>query len=224
MSCQSTLLWYDLVPVLSFCALGGRCRNCKTKISIQYPLVELASGLIFAGLFLKFQDLFFVNTLSFAFTYAFYATMLSLLLVIAVYDIRHKIIPDIFALIFGILAFVGIFLFNASGFSPHLPTLWEFLSGLFLSLPFALMWFLSRGTWMGLGDAKLAVGLGLLLGPAKILSGAVLSFWSGAIVGIGLVIFSKKLKIKSEIPFAPFLVLGTILAFFFELHIFPLGF
>jgi prepilin signal peptidase PulO-like enzyme (type II secretory pathway) len=224
MSCRNTLCWYELIPLLSFCALGGRCRNCKTKISIQYPLVELVSGFIFVGIFLKFQDIFFTDTIVFAITYAYYTVLFSLLLVISAYDIRHKVIPDTLALVFGMCAFLGLFIFNASGFFPHIPTLWEFLSGVFLSLPFALMWLLSRGTWMGLGDAKLAVGLGFLLGPAKILTGAVLAFWSGAIIGLCLVIFSRKYKIKSEIPFAPFLILGTILAFFFELNIFQISF
>lgn len=121
------------------------------------------------------------------------------------------------------LAFIGLFLFSSHGFYPHLPSLFELLAGLFLSVPFALIWLLSGGTWMGLGDAKLAVGLGFLLGPAKILSGAVLSFWSGAVIGILLMIMSKKHGMKSEIPFAPFLVLGTMLAFFFEFYLFPVG-
>jgi prepilin signal peptidase PulO-like enzyme (type II secretory pathway) len=227
MSCQNTLSWYELFPVVSFCVQGGRCRNCKTKVSVQYPLVELATGFIFALLFVKFQYLFFANTLSFAFSYAFYASILSLLLVIAVYDIKHKIIPDTLSLFFGVMAFVGLFLFDSSGFNSgvylHIPTLLEFLSGAFLSLPFALIWLFSRGSWMGLGDAKLAVGLGFLLGPAKILSGAVLAFWSGAIIGLLLMMLSSKYKMKTEIPFAPFLVLGTMLAFFFEFYLFPIG-
>ncbi len=229
LSCQNRLYWYDLVPLLSYTILGGRCRHCKAKISIQYPLVELASGLIFLGLFIKFQDIFYINIIDFSITYAYFATMFSLLLVIASYDLRHKIIPDTLSFIFGILAFVGMFFFNASSLASimgdtfyfHIPALWDFLAGIVLSLPFALFWLLSRGTWMGLGDAKLAVGLGFLLGLGRALTAVTLSFWSGAIVGIYLIIFSGKHKMKSEIPFAPFLVLGAVLAFIFELHLFP---
>ena len=220
MSCQHKLSWYELIPVFSFLGLGGRCLKCKSKISIQYPIVELLTGLIFGALFLKFQDVFFLSTISFSLTYAFYAAAFSLLLVIAVYDLKHKIIPDELALILGILAFFGLFFFNSLGFSPHLPTIWEFLSGLLISAPFALLWLVSSGKWMGLGDAKLAIGLGWLLGLSRALSGVVVAFWVGAIVGIALVIFSKKHGMKSEIPFAPYLVLGTILAFLFELHLF----
>src|SRR3989344_8884577 len=65
MTCQNKLCWYELIPMISFFALRGRCRKCKAKISIQYPIVELLSGLIFAGLFLKFQDVFYINTFVF---------------------------------------------------------------------------------------------------------------------------------------------------------------
>jgi leader peptidase (prepilin peptidase)/N-methyltransferase len=220
LNCRKQLSWYELFPLFSFIFLKGRCKHCKTKISWQYPLVELFTGIVFACLFLKFQDVFNTNTFIFAGTMAYYASMFSMLIVIAVYDIRHKIIPDILALFVGILAFIGLFLFSGFGFNPHIPTVLEFLTGLFISLPFALVWLLSKGVWMGLGDAKLAIGLGWLLGLSRILSGVILSFWSGAIIGILLIVFSKKHSIKSEIPFAPFLVLGSILAFLFELHLF----
>ena len=224
MSCQKKLSWYELVPVFSYIGLGGRCKGCKTGISIQYPLVEIITALFFGGLFIKFQDIFFANTVSFTITYAYYAVMFSLLLVIAVYDLKHKIIPDILALVFGILAFFSMFLFTNFGFSPHIPALLDLFSGIFISVPLALMWLFSRGTWMGLGDAKLAIGLGWMLGFSRMLSGLVLAFWSGAIVGLILMAFSKKYRMKSEIPFAPFLVLGTLLAFIFELHFFVVGF
>ena len=224
MACQKQLSWYELFPVFSFIFLKGRCKGCKTKISWQYPLVELFTGLIFACLFLKFQEVFYFSPLIFAGTMAYYASMFSLLIVIAVYDIRHKIIPDILAIILGILAFVGLFFFSSFGFNLHLPSIWDLLSGVFIALPFALLWLVSRGAWMGLGDAKLAISLGWLLGLSRALSGVVLAFWTGAVIGLILIAFSKKHSVKSEIPFAPFLVLGAILAFLFELHIFPLGF
>jgi len=228
MSCQSKLHWYDLVPVFSFVALQGRCRSCKTKISTQYPLVEISTGLIFGMLFWKFQDLFFLDTLMFAFTYAYYVTMFSVLLVITVYDIRHKIIPDMLAFIFGAFAFVGMFFFDTSSygsfslFHPHIPSLFQFFSSLAVAIPFALLWLVSRGAWMGLGDAKLAIGLGFMLGLAKLLSATVLAFWSGAIIGLVLIVAKKVNGVKSEIPFGPFLAIGTFLAFVFELNLFQI--
>ncbi len=220
MSCMNKLSWYELIPVFSFLGLGGRCRNCKSKISIQYPLVELVTGTIFALLFLKFQDVFFTDFFIFSFTYFYYAFVFSLLVVISVYDLRHKIIPDSLALIFGIFALFGLFFFDINGFSLHFPSLIEFSSGLIIAAPFALLWLVSSGKWMGLGDAKLAIGLGWLLGLTGALSGVVLAVWVGATVGIALVVFSKKHGMKSEIPFAPYLVLGALITFLFELHIF----
>jgi len=232
MSCQNKLTWLELIPVFSFLGLRGRCKNCKTKISLQYPLVELITGFIFALLFLKFQDLFFWNTFTFTFTYAFYAVIFSLLLVIAVYDLKHKIIPDILSLILGILTLAGLFFFQTDGslsFSFHLPTLLGFCSGLIMASPFAFFWLVSSGKWMGLGDAKLAISLGWLLGFPFALYGLTFAFWIGAIVGLSLIIFShlggaslanKKYGMKSEIPFAPYLVLSTSLVFLFGLSLF----
>jgi prepilin signal peptidase PulO-like enzyme (type II secretory pathway) len=228
MSCQSQLTWYELIPVLSFLGLGGRCRSCKVKISIQYPLVELMTGIVFALLFLKFSDQTGLviggqSLLMFCIACAYYAFVFSLLIVLATYDLRHKIIPDILSIILAVVAFVGLFCFDHTGsgmFYLHQPSLWDFLSGLLISLLFALFWLVSSGSWMGLGDAKLAVGLGWLLGFSQMLSATVLSFWSGAIIGIGLLIFSRKHGMKTEIPFAPYLVFGTFLSFIFTLHLF----
>lgn len=231
MSCQNKLSWYELIPLFSYLGLGGRCRNCKTRISPQYIFVEFITGFIFAALFLKFQDVLFSSLVTFAISYAYYAIAFSLLVVIAVYDIKHKIIPDMLALAFGLLAFVGIFFFNIDNVSGvfsvywHLPTMLELSSGALIALPFAFLWLISGGRWMGFGDAKLALGIGWLLGVSQALSGLALAFWFGAIIGVSLVILLKhsktaKLRMKSEIPFAPFLVFGTFIAFMFGLNLF----
>lgn len=221
MSCRNKLNWYELIPVFSFLGLGGRCRSCRTKISMQYPLVELVSGTVFALLFIKFANIFGTNPLIFSFDFIYYAVMFSLLLVIAVYDLKHKIIPDQLSLAFGTLSFIGLFLFDSLGFFPHIPTLLEFSSGVLIALPFALLFFVSSGAWMGFGDAKLALGLGWFIGLSRALSGLLVAFWSGAIVGIFLMFVGPHYKMKSEMPFAPFLVFGTLIAFIFELHLFP---
>jgi leader peptidase (prepilin peptidase)/N-methyltransferase len=222
MACRSKLNWYELIPVFSFLGLGGRCRSCKTKISMQYPLVEFASGIVFAFLYLKFKAVLLVSLPVFALTFFYYAFMFSLLLVIAVYDLKHKIIPDQLSLALGTLSFFGLFLFDSFGFHTHTPTLLEFSSGVLIALPFALLFFVSAGTWMGFGDAKLALGLGWFIGLSRALSGLLVAFWSGAIVGIILMFIGPHYKMKSEIPFAPFLVFSTLVAFIFEIHLFPI--
>ena len=230
MVCQHKLAWYELIPVFSFLGLQGRCKNCKTKISIQYPLVELATGFVFCFLFFRFADIFFSNTLTFSFTYAYYALIFSLLIVIATYDLKHKIIPDSLSFVFGALAFLGLFFFSAGGgsafggnnmFFLHLPSIFQLFSGPLIALPFFLFWWISSGRWMGLGDAKLALGIGWLLSFSVALSALFVAFWLGAIVGIMLVVFGKKYGMKSEIPFAPYLVFGTLLVFLFGLSLFP---
>ncbi len=228
MSCQHKLSWYELIPVFSFIVLGGRCKNCKTKISIQYPIVELLTGFIFAAVFYKLQGMFFTSTLSFIISYIYYTALFSILLVVAVYDIKHKIIPDILSVILGVVAFIGIFFISID--NPvvhfHIPSILVFLSGVLVAFPFAFFWLISRGRWMGLGDAKLALGIGWMLGIASALSALVVAFWSGAIIGVALIIIQKSraggMNMKSEIPFAPFLVFGTLIAFVFGLNLFNL--
>ena len=227
MFCKHVLSWYELVPLFSFMALRGRCKNCKTKIAFQYPAVEFITGLLFAILFWKLQDVFLFSPLTFFIPYVYYSFLFSILLVIAVYDLKHKIIPDTLAFTFSLVAFIGLFFLDSSSisfggyvFSPHLPKLVTLFSGVFVALPFALLWVVSRGAWIGLGDAKLALGLGWFLGLGRAFSGIVLSFWAGAIIGIGLIVFKKGYGMKSEIPFAVFLILGAFLAFIFDLHLF----
>jgi prepilin signal peptidase PulO-like enzyme (type II secretory pathway) len=219
MSCQKTLCWYELIPFFSFIALRGRCKTCKTKISIQYPLVEIAAGFVFGLLFWKFQNIFFDQTISFSLVYGYYAILFSLLIAIVTYDIKHKIIPDVLSFVFGLISFLGIFIFDGYVFYPHIPTFLELLSGIIIAVPFALLWLFSKGEWMGLGDAKLMLGMGFMLGLEKALSSLVIAFWSGAIFGVIFMVINKK-DLKTEIPFAPFLVLGTLLAFFLDIFIF----
>lgn len=225
MTCMHTLSWYELVPVLSFLFQRGRCRSCFTRISWQYPLVELASGAVFAVLFIKFAPLLYENFTSFGIIYLFYAIIFSLILVISVYDLKHKIIPDKLSFLLGALSFLGLFFISsASLLTLRIPTIIELLAGPIIAAPFFLLWLVSRGAWMGLGDAKLALGLGWAFGLSVALSGIVLSFWIGTIFGIGLIIFKRGYGLKSEIPFAPYLALGSIIAFFLELNFFNIYF
>jgi len=190
----------------------------------------LLIGLIFLMLFCKLEDCLYSSPATFIMVYSYYAAIFSILVVVAAYDMKHKIIPDVLSLIFGVLSFIGLFFFSNYGHGSfgvyfHIPTILQLLSGVFMSLPFALLWLVSSGRWMGLGDAKLSLGIGWFLGISGALSALVVAFWSGAIVGLALVLLSKnkkmrKLGMKSEIPFAPFLVFGVIVSFIFEFNFF----
>lgn len=219
LSCRNQICWYDLVPLFSFCFLSGRCRYCKVKLSWQYPVVELITGIVFLLLFLKFSFIFPVFPITFAFTFGYFALIFAILIIISFYDLRHKIIPDSLSLTLAILSFLSVFLFSNFIFNPHIPNISEFY-GVLISLPFAFFFFISRGRWMGFGDAKLAFGLGLFLGIYYAITALFISFWLGAIVGILLIVLNKVKGMKSEIPFAPFLALASFIVFILEIILF----
>ncbi|MEK7645103.1 MAG: prepilin peptidase [Patescibacteria group bacterium] len=228
-SCDKTLAWYELVPVASFLAQGGRCRGCKCRLSWQYPLVELLTGLLFVVAFLHEA----VGAHSFGLLLAL--IILSLLVVIGVYDLRHKIIPDALAYAFAAFALVYSLgrLFSAPSSLEYTNTLfqaipWLLAAGPLLFLPFYLLWKVSGGRWIGLGDGKLALGMGWFLGLSGGVSAVVLAFWLGALVAVVMLAVQRfgqrfgqllgpalgaRLHMKSEIPFAPFLIIGTVLVY-----------
>ncbi|MBU4477315.1 prepilin peptidase [Candidatus Parcubacteria bacterium] len=204
--CGNKLKWHELIPIFSFLAQKGKCRNCKSKISIQYPVVEIITGLLFLATFLVTRYSLLVT--------GYYFLIFSLLIIIAVYDFRHQIIPNLFVYSFNILAFLN--LFGIWNLEFGIFKTWHFLAGIIFFSFFGLFWLISKGAWMGLGDAKLALGIGWLLGFSKGLPALMLAFWIGAAVGIFLLFFFKKsYNIKSKLAFGPFLALGTLIAFLF---------
>jgi len=209
-NCKHILNWQDLIPVFSFLWLQGKCRYCRKSISWQYPMVELVTGLMFLLIFLASRDLAQPdNFLLFNTVYLWILT--SLLIVIFVYDLRHYIIPD--SIVYpGIIITV---LYRLFEILPQLPlsgwsNLWLSILPAFVLLAIILF---SGGRWMGMGDFKLAILMGLILSWPNILFALFSAFSLGAIIGIGL-IAAKKKGLKSEIPFGPFLITGTFLAIF----------
>ena len=214
-SCAAKLGWYDLIPLVSFFAVRGHCRKCGSSISLQYPLVELLTGVVFATvwyvLFIGSTSALIVDPIrivQFILVLAFF----SLLIALSVYDIRHKIIPDEFSFVLLVIALTH----EALIYSYMPSVLWEdILSGVFFGGFFATLWFVSQGRWMGLGDAKMAVSLGLFLGFPAVLVGFLSSVWIATIYGVTLIL-ARTYSMKSEIPFGPFLALGTFIAFIVE--------
>jgi prepilin signal peptidase PulO-like enzyme (type II secretory pathway) len=197
-ACQRQLCWWELLPVFSFIGLSGKCSGCKTKISWQYPLIELWTALLFVSI---------TNYLA--------LIVFCIYVVITIYDARHKIIPD--TLSYTALAIALIYRFVVGG-----STL-DWFMGPVLFAFFALIWAVSRGRAMGFGDAKLALSIGLLLGAANGLSAFVLAFVIGSVSSLLTMALSKrgkKLTMKSEIPFAPYLILGAWVALIYNLDLF----
>jgi prepilin signal peptidase PulO-like enzyme (type II secretory pathway) len=211
--CKKKIRWYDNIPVLSFVFLGAKCRDCREKISWIYPLVELLTGAVFAFLGTKFFVLFDSTTW---FSTSYYLIIVSILIVIFVYDWLYMEIPDLVLwlgvgiAIFGNLVIdlqkgaLGAGILSSLSYSGTLAAFCAFTFFFALSK-------VSKEKWMGMGDVFLVILLGLILGWPKILLALFLAFAIGAICGIILIARGKK-KMSSQIPFAPFLVSGTIIA------------
>ena len=231
-SCGKKLSPLELIPVFSFLFQGGKCRGCKSKISWQYPVVEALTGLLFVGVFIKYAGL--IGVLFDPWYIIISLIAMAVLVSITVYDFKHKIIPDGLTVTFGILALLKIvadyFLMVVTPGEIKLHVISFLIAGPALALPLFLIWLFSKGKWMGLGDPKLVLCIGWFLGPVYGLSAVILAFWTGAAYGLVLIGLAKiswhglKINGKTEVPFAPFLVLGFLLVFFFGVDILNLGF
>jgi leader peptidase (prepilin peptidase)/N-methyltransferase len=206
--CKKTLGVFDLIPVLSYIFLIGKCRYCKDRISLQYPLTEIFTGLIFAGAFLYSPTPLFL---------AFNLLMFSFSILLFLSDLRYMLISD--AVIFPAIALPFVFnivldLVNGN----NLLELGSYslnggLGALITGGFFGLIVLISREKWMGKGDIFLGLMVGFFLGWTNTILAMFLSFFIGSIISLILVSLKKK-GLKSEVPFGPFLLVGTWIAFF----------
>jgi leader peptidase (prepilin peptidase)/N-methyltransferase len=209
--CRHSLEFLDLFPVLSYLFLGGKCRYCKGKISFQYPLVEIITAIIFS-----FTYFFLGSVISLQLI--FWLIIMAFLIVIFIFDLKYFIIPDevIYPAIFlSIIWLIYSFFIGTIGSFEIVLTI---ITSLGASLFFFLIWYFSKGMAMGFGDVKLALLIGLLLGFPNAIVGLFLGFLLGAIIGL-IMVFLKKRGMGSEVPFAPFLIAGLIISFFFGSNI-----
>lgn len=222
--CNHQLAWRDLLPLVSFMFLRGKCRYCKKNISWQYPMVEAASAIVFITLFAQVFHYFDILDLleNNVFTPGNFLSYFSLLfifcalIVIFVFDLRDYIIPDevIFPAIVVAFLWKAGEMFAVSG-AVSFAALTGILMPAFLAGGFFLFLVLvTKGEGMGGGDVKLGFLMGLVLGFLNLLLALFVAFVSGAVVGM-LLIASKKKKMKSMIPFGPFLIFGFLLSYFY---------
>jgi leader peptidase (prepilin peptidase)/N-methyltransferase len=200
--CKKEIPWYDLVPLLSYIALFGKCRFCKKEISIQYPLVEVGTALTLCLLFWQF---------GFTLSFFAYGLIFLILIVVFAYDILHLMIPDsLMWLAIGIWIIylvIGYFF----GLISHFSVLSSIYGALVLGGFLALLVVISKEKWMGAGDIKIGALLGAMIFWPQVLVSTFLAFTIGAIVGLFLIAIKKK-KLQGKLPFAPFLILGTLIA------------
>lgn len=244
--CRKQLIWYELVPVFSFLFLRGRCRHCGHRISLQYPIIELLTALIFVAVPLQIGNslrlvsgggipLLFDGALLLS---VLWIAVFVLFLVLAVIDLKHMIIPDSINVALATLggAIAGVTQWT-HGFGPfqgsfirHYAMIFGLRDGIWGNHLFAMfvgfaffggIIMVSRGRAMGWGDFKLAGALGLIFGWPDIALVFALSFIVGSIISVGLMIRGSK-HMKDAIPFGPFLVIGASTVFFFGFQLISL--
>lgn len=223
--CQKTIAWYDNIPVISWIILRGRCRHCRKKISFQYPLVEILVGLIFyftalkTGLILSLNDYLFLGApfpAKIFFLFLLLAVIGFVLVLIALYDAKTKYILSSL-LYYLALPIILYHLFYFEG-QVNAENILAFFLPFALSaiIPAIFFWAIfkfSRGKAMGAGDSELAFVIGLLLGWPNTLIAFYFAFLLGALVGVYQIV-SGRGTLKTEIPFGPFLVVGSFAALF----------
>lgn len=212
-SCQHQLAWYDLVPVVSWLALRGHCRYCAKPISLQYPLVELVVAILFSVSYIWWP-----YSLSLPQEWLYFGLFLLAIVImvaLAVYDIHWFELPEPLT---ALLAVIGVSMMSlkvcglevCQADSLGWQMVWSLLpiAGLY-----GLLHLVSNGKWVGIGDVKLGIGLGFILGWKL----AVVAVFLANVIGIIYVlpqIIRRKISSKSHIPFGPFLIIATWLCFF----------
>lgn len=200
--CHHELAWYDLLPVMSFLFLSGKCRYCHKKLSLQYPLIELLTAFFFTLFFIFLPHSSLQNMGILLCTFG----LLTFGIALFVSDIKYKILPNN-SLLFFFLSTILYVLF----LHQH-ELLFRLVIAFFSMVPFLLIFIFSKGKGMGLGDVKLIFVMGFLLGFPQILVALYVAFLTGAIAGI-ILILEKKIRVKGGIiAFGPFLLLGTFIA------------
>ncbi|PRX31140.1 leader peptidase (prepilin peptidase)/N-methyltransferase [Orenia metallireducens] len=192
-NCQTNLKIRDLVPVVSFLFSGAKCRYCKEKISWQYPLVELLTGIIFLLLYWKYNlNIQFLS----------YLILSSLLITVSVIDFKYLIIPNqinYFGIIIGFI--LSIFFLNQS--------IYSVLLGILIPAAILLLIAIISKGGMGMGDVKLIAMVGAFLGAKYGVAAIFLGAFIGSVVGGGLMLTGVKGR-KDRIPFGPFISMGAL--------------
>jgi leader peptidase (prepilin peptidase) / N-methyltransferase len=197
--CRHHLVWHDLVPVFSILFQRGKCKYCHKPISLRYPLIEVLTGIIFAVALWLFP----VSDLATGIMLAKIFCVVAICIVVFVVDLEHYLILN--KVVYPGIVLMAVFALLLHGILPAL------FGAAIAFIPFWLLWFASRGKWMGFGDVKFAAFMGLALGVKGVIVALFLSFVIGAIVGVGLILISKK-QLGSRIPFGTFLSAATIVA------------
>lgn len=196
--CNSRIKHFDLIPVFSYLILGGKCRNCRTKISVRYPVVELLNAILYMVCFWHYGWVYHIIPK---------CILCSVLIVISFIDFDTKEIPNGSVLIILICGMINIWL------DPGLTWINGLIGFFAASLPMFLIALISGGG-MGGGDIKLMAAAGLFLGWSNILTAFFIACLVAGFTGLVLILTKKKGR-KDKIPFGPFLAFGILLTMFY---------
>jgi len=202
--CRQKIAWFDNLPLLSFLILRGRCRHCKERISIQYPLVEILAGLLFLAAYsLNFQPSTVGGLIILLRDWLIIAAMIAVFVI----DLRWYLILDVVTIPSTAVFFLlNIFL----GFDWFILLISGIIGGSF----FFVQYIISRGKWIGGGDIRLGFLMGVILGWPYVILAIFLAYIIGSLVAVPLLITKKK-GLKSELPLGVFLSTSTIIVLLF---------
>src|SRR3989344_4769643 len=221
-TCKRKLSWIDLIPIISYALLKGKCRYCQASISIQYPLTEIGTGVIFMLTWILSINAYPTASI---WLHATHIAIASFIFVIILSDLRYQIIPDEIHIALIICGVVRFFLLNTD---PQTVIFFQFLSfplmqkfgmmlvgGMAVMLPLLLIFLITKGNGMGFGDVKFAYIIGFILGTKSGLIALYIGFVIGGIIGL-ILMLTQKAKLKTKIAFGPFLIIGFYIMLFFS--------
>lgn len=205
--CRHDLAWFDLVPVVSFLALGGKCRHCQKTISPIYPTVELAAGVLALTSYLALGGMTIGSLI-------FWMVVCQFFLALFLFDLKDMTLPD--AVIASLLLF-GVIYWALTGVLPTAASSWVTAlgGGAALSLILGSLWFLSQGRWIGFGDVKLAFAVGFLFGFFGGLTVLYGAFIIGGLVSIAM-LATGKANLKTKLPLGSFISLTAMVYILFS--------
>lgn len=213
LSCGHQLQWIDLLPLVSWLSTRGTCRYCHKAIGRLEPLIEAGTALAFVSLYVFWP---FGGTQPYGtILLAVWLCAVVVLAVLFAYDLKWLLLPDIGVFILVALGGIASIVAVVSSATPWMTVGSIVGSVAVLSGIYALLWIVSSGRWIGFGDVKLGLGLGLLLADWRY---AFIALFAANLIGCIVVmpgLVTKKISRTSHIPFGPFLIVGTIVALLF---------
>lgn len=218
LSCGESLKWFDLIPILSYLVLRGKCRTCKNSFGIEHLFVEILFGAVFVLVYTGVLSGRGVTVEAF-FWLVFYSLVCISLGAITMYDIRHKVVPGFFFVMFLLLSLLALVIrFVTEG------GVYVFFAPILVALPFLLAFIVTKGKALGFGDILMYLAVGAFFGLEQGLAVLLLSVWIGGAVALLLHVKNRKTySMKTALPFVPFITLAFFIVLFTDIDIVSLG-